>query len=341
MTPVVLLFAVSLLQSCETQGTSSGTPEFVQTGKDLILHVKERFALKKGDDFRWKFNGNTNIVKLGANIEPFIYDDYEGRVEFSIQNYTLCLKNVQKADSGRYTAVVSGNKDEVKAEYKVTALDPVSPVKLTVKSSSSDSCNLTVTCSTIDSHISSTFTCHNKTCSEEGGERSEGTPYPSSMNVYLKQGVIICNHSNQVSLERVELEIKHHCEQPPESNISNEAGIGIGAAGLVIVLGIICSVFLCRYYKKKSNGNTIYEVPQDVPKTESLYQDPTDEVSGLSPTSTYCLVQFQTRPEQPPRNTPQPETVYAQVNRAAKTKCRSPQNKHPELNNMDDNDVQD
>lgn len=51
-----------------------------------------------------------------------IFKNYKGRVEISVQNYTLCLKNVQKADSGHYTAVVSGNKDQVVAEYKVTVL---------------------------------------------------------------------------------------------------------------------------------------------------------------------------------------------------------------------------
>ncbi|XP_030258822.1 uncharacterized protein LOC115572637 [Sparus aurata] len=293
MTPVVLLFAVSLLQSCETQGTSSGTPVFEQTGKDLLLHVKERVEMKKGSDFKWKVNGSTNIVKFFAKNDPIINDDYEGRVEFSVQNYILCLKNVQKADSGRYTATVSGNKDQVVADYKVTVLDPVSPVNLTVKSNSSD-CNFTVTCSTLDSLISSTFLCHNKTCSQEGVNRSEVTPYPS-MNVYLKQGFIICNHSNKVSWEHMQLKNNHHCEQPSVPNRAIPIVIGSGAAGLGIVL-VIISVCILRYYNKKSIGKTIYEVPQDVNPAQSQYEDPRDKDSGSSPTSTYCLVKFHTGP---------------------------------------------
>ena len=103
-------------------GASSGTPVFVQRGEDLLLCVKERVEMKKGSDFKWKVNGRTNIVKFFGNNDPIIYDDYEGRVELYVQNYTLCLKNVQKADSGRYTAVVSGTFDRVVAEYKVTVL---------------------------------------------------------------------------------------------------------------------------------------------------------------------------------------------------------------------------
>lgn len=111
-----------ILMSVLLAGTSSGTPLFVQTGKDLLLHVEERVEMKKGSDFKWSFNGSTNIVKFFAKNDPIINDDYEGRVEFSVQNYILCLKNVQKADSGRYTATVSGNKDQVVADYKVTVL---------------------------------------------------------------------------------------------------------------------------------------------------------------------------------------------------------------------------
>ncbi|XP_036939477.1 uncharacterized protein LOC119010946 [Acanthopagrus latus] len=322
MTPVVLLFAVSLLQSCETQGASSGSSVFVQTGNDLLLHVMEHVALDEESDFRWRFNGSTNIVKVDADNKTTIFKSYKSR-EISVQNYTLCLKNVQKADSGRYTAFVSGSKEQPVAEYEVTVLDPVSPVKLTVDSvSSSSDCNLTVTCSTLDSHISSTFTCDNKTCSQEGGERSD-----SSINVYQKQGFIICNHSNLVSFKQDELEIKDHCEQHPVPNRATLIGTASGSAVLGVVLVSICSFLICRYYKKKSNGNTIYEVPQEVTPAQTPQEDPADKCSGSSPTSTYCLLEFPTGQVKPTRDTSQPETVYAQVNRAAKTNARSPQTK--------------
>ncbi len=93
--------------------------------------------------------------------------------------------------------------------------DPVSPVKLTVDSvsSSSDSCNLTVTCSTPDSHISSTFTCDTKTCSQEGGERSVATISAASLHVYLVNGSISCNHSNQISWTEDIKKAEHLCTQ--------------------------------------------------------------------------------------------------------------------------------
>ncbi|XP_036939478.1 uncharacterized protein LOC119010947 [Acanthopagrus latus] len=250
---------LGLLVCVKAEGASSGTPVFVQRGEDLLLCVKERVEMKKGSDFKWKVNGRTNIVKFFGNNDPIIYDDYEGRVELYVQNYTLCLKNVQKADSGRYTAVVSGTFDRVVAEYKVTVLDPVSPVNLTVDSvsSSSDSCNLTVTCSTQDSHISSTFTCDAKTCSQEGGERSEVTTSGASLRVYLVNDSITCNHSNQVSWTKDVTKIQDFCPCHAGSECVS-AGISVCllktivfSVGLIIMVSAVISVNVVEKLKKQ------------------------------------------------------------------------------------------
>lgn len=89
----------------------------------------------------------------------------------------------------------------------------MSPVDLTVNSvsSSSDSCNLTVTCSTKHAHISSIFTCDTTTCYQEGGEQSEVTTSGASLHVYLSNLSVICDHSNQVSWTRDIKNIEHIC----------------------------------------------------------------------------------------------------------------------------------
>ncbi|KAE8290579.1 hypothetical protein D5F01_LYC10165 [Larimichthys crocea] len=204
MGAVVLLFAVFLLDLCETKGSSTVTPVFVQTGKDLLLDVKEPVTLDDDSDFTWRHNGTINIVKVFGNNKPKIYK--EGAE--SLGNYSLLLKNVQQNDSGTYRALISAAKQRTVAEYKVTVQDPVSAVNLTVNCSSAP--NITVTCSTVDSRISSTFRCDNKTCSRE---RSDATTDPSSIDVYLDEGFIICNHSNHVSSEHKK-EIKSVCEPP-------------------------------------------------------------------------------------------------------------------------------
>ncbi|XP_078120397.1 uncharacterized protein LOC144526659 [Sander vitreus] len=102
-----------------------------------------------------------------------------------------------------YTAVVSEDTEQQITGYKITVQDPVSPVKLSVDSvsSSSDWCNLTVSCRAQDSHINSTFRCDTHTCSQEGGERPQVTP-SAELHVHVSNGSIICNHSNQVSWKK-------------------------------------------------------------------------------------------------------------------------------------------
>ncbi|KAM8727204.1 uncharacterized protein AB9X84_000990 isoform 2-T2 [Acanthopagrus schlegelii] len=141
----------------------------------------------------------------------------------------------------------------------VKAQDPVSPVKLTVDSvsSSSDSCNLTVTCSTQDSHISSTFTCDVKTCSQEGGERSGVTTSGASLRVYLVNDSIICNHSNQVSWTKNVTKIQDFCPCHAGSECVS-AGISVCllkmivfSVGLIIMVSAVISVNVVEKLKKE------------------------------------------------------------------------------------------
>ncbi|XP_077955049.1 uncharacterized protein LOC144405490 [Gasterosteus aculeatus] len=166
---VVLFFAVSLLTLCEAQGIIV-TPVFVLKGRDLLL-------------------------KFDADLpERVLFVDWK-------INKTVTL-NLQEADSGVHAAVAATfTGEKTLAEYKVTVQGPVSPVELIVDrvdSNSSESCDLHVTCRTHNSHINSTFRCDDRVCSQEGGERPEVTTSGASLQVYLLNSTIICNHSNQV-----------------------------------------------------------------------------------------------------------------------------------------------
>uniref|UniRef100_A0A4W6BMY1 Immunoglobulin subtype domain-containing protein n=1 Tax=Lates calcarifer TaxID=8187 RepID=A0A4W6BMY1_LATCA len=165
--------------------SSDVTSLFVQRGEDVHLEVTEPVQLNIKMDLFWKFNTTNTIGKLSYNNQPVLFDRYEERAEIFVQNQSLLLKNLQQNDTGNYVALVTGAKDR-----KV----PVSPVDLTVNSSSSDNCNFTVTCRTRGSHSSKTFRCDNRSCSEERGEETT-----TSINVYVDEGFIICNHSNKVS----------------------------------------------------------------------------------------------------------------------------------------------
>ncbi|KAM7400138.1 hypothetical protein PAMA_004712 [Pampus argenteus] len=253
MTSVVVITSILLFK--ELAGSSAVTTVFVQKGNDLRLDVQEHVKLEEGGSFKWRFNNTTNIGRLYYNNNnPIISSTYKGKADVSPQNHSLILKNVQQSDSGDYTAVINGNEDQRVAEYKVIIQDPVSPVDVTVKSvsTSTESCNLTVSCTTQDSHIDSTLRCDIQSCKQEGGERSETTTSGSSLRIYLLNDSIICNHSNQVSWTADLREIHPLCPIK-----SGHTGISVClvksvvvSAGLIIMVSAVISVHLMERFKK-------------------------------------------------------------------------------------------
>uniref|UniRef100_A0A668VYA0 Immunoglobulin subtype domain-containing protein n=1 Tax=Oreochromis aureus TaxID=47969 RepID=A0A668VYA0_OREAU len=218
---------------------------FVRHGKDLHLDIKKSVKLDKKTDLFWKCNKTNNVAKYGFNIDPVVFDKYEGRAELFGQNYSLVLKNVQHNDSGDYTALVVGT--SFKSLYVCYSSDPVSPVNLTVDSvsGSSESCVLAVNCSTVDSSIHHSFRCDDKNCSQVKEKTFKPQNYSSSFTVYLQQDFILCNHSNQVSWEYSK--IKFDCKtitgkyKTTLIQISTSAGLF-----LLSVFIALCIVTKCK-----------------------------------------------------------------------------------------------
>ncbi|CAJ1072882.1 CD48 antigen-like isoform X2 [Xyrichtys novacula] len=235
---------------------AKGTPVFVQTGEDLLLDLQTPVTLGKDDEISWIVNNTENIARF-PDFGPLIFSSYTGRAEFFTQNLSLLLKNVTKSDNGRYRACFSGETFIVAAEYSVRVLDPVSPVSLTVNSCSSDSSNLTVTCSTQDSLIRATFTCDKQTCSEERGDREEFTTPGTSLRVYLEDGAIICNHSNQASRTEDIKKLEDFCT-PHAGPTTSYTGVSVCrvkviviSSGLIIMVCAVISVHVIERVGKR------------------------------------------------------------------------------------------
>ncbi|KAM3604929.1 uncharacterized protein V6R79_018119 [Siganus canaliculatus] len=225
------------------QGWCAVTPLFVRTGSDVTLTVSD----VPGDYllFSWKFNRKTNLVTYIPGGTPTVSQNYTGRVEFSVKNYSVRLMSLQKADSGIYTGQVTGTEKTDEVEYSIRVEDPVSPVELTVDSvsSGSDSCNLSVSCRTQDAHINSTITCDSETCSQEEGERSVSTSSAASLTIHLLKDSILCNHSNQVSWTSNTTMVKPFCFIDAE-NIPQNSATSI-AIPVVLTLFFVAFIFIC------------------------------------------------------------------------------------------------
>uniref|UniRef100_A0A3B4F094 Immunoglobulin V-set domain-containing protein n=1 Tax=Pundamilia nyererei TaxID=303518 RepID=A0A3B4F094_9CICH len=239
-------FGITANAACSTNGGPDHTSMLFSIFINSHSNAKS-VVLDKKTDLIWKCNETNNIAKCGFNNDPVVFDKYEGRAEVFRQNYSLLLKNVQHSDSGDYTAFMVSYEDQkvtcFKSLYACYSSDAVSPVDLTVDSvsGSSDSCSLIVTCSTVDSQISSIFTCDAQNCSlvEKGSFKAQ--TYSSNLTVNLQQDLIVCNHSNQVSWEQTKKDIKRYCKEKPV----------LFSIGLIIMVLAVISVYLILKYKKK------------------------------------------------------------------------------------------
>nr|XP_040025930.1 uncharacterized protein LOC120814897 [Gasterosteus aculeatus aculeatus] len=276
---VELLF-VSLLTLCEAQGTIV-TPVFVLKGRDLLLKLHadppEKFLLVD-----WKINETVTLVTIDHSGQSKVHDNFTGRLEF--EKFSVRLKNVQEVDSGLYSAVAVTGVNKLLTEYKVTVQGPVSPVELIVDGvdNSSASCDLHVTCRTHNAHISSTFRCVDRFCSQEGGERPEVTTSGASLQIYLLNSTIICNHSNQVHWIQDFNTAEQHCY--PSTDPLLVWVIVSCTAALTLILIVVLSVWLCidrrrRICSRRSIDNVIYEAAQD---ETSAPQNPTNDVTYSS-----------------------------------------------------------
>ncbi|XP_066508965.1 CD48 antigen-like [Hoplias malabaricus] len=245
-----------MLQLIFTLFTLSSNTEcsdvFVSVGDSVQLHTQEPVP-----EFRtlfWRFNKNENVLeylKKYKDITPS--PRLKDRWEFNNETYSLTLKNLQKTDSGLYEAIAAGDKGSVVAVYTLSVLDPVEAPVLSAfpKESSSDLCNITVSCRSDD--LSINFMCYNKTCQEKTEAQSGNTV----LSVFINERSIICNHSNQVSWKNAVLEMRRFCGE--KDSVSSSAGVSVCllkivlfSTALILMVSAVITVHIRGRLRKSS-----------------------------------------------------------------------------------------
>ncbi|XP_066579199.1 SLAM family member 9 isoform X3 [Amia ocellicauda] len=146
----------------------------------------------------WKFN-KVNIVEYNTKYDDVDYEDtYKPRVEFSKENKSLTIRNLEETDHGLYTAVMVNNDkvDVTVAKYSLLIQEKIDTPVMVVDSnfSSSKTCNILITCS-VKGKLSSTFICNDSLCREETRNKSAAVV----INVSAVDSFFMCNASNHVS----------------------------------------------------------------------------------------------------------------------------------------------
>ncbi|XP_043110266.1 SLAM family member 9-like [Puntigrus tetrazona] len=111
-----LTFILAIIISGTVSGDIQPIPVTVQEGNQVILEIKEKAPFY---DFFWLKN-NEDTVVLYDSINVEIYPAYKNRVDFNEQTLSITIRNMQKTDSGLYTAKASEKTQKIIGSYNVT-----------------------------------------------------------------------------------------------------------------------------------------------------------------------------------------------------------------------------
>ncbi|XP_067109769.1 SLAM family member 6-like [Osmerus mordax] len=308
------LYIALALTTVYKQVYSEETPVFVLKGQDVRLEVKKHVNQDEIIVMLWKFNENV-VVRYVPMLEDPVLKEYKNKAIFSKENFSLLIKNLQEADSGSYSVTVTRSVKEIKNLYFIVVQDKVDPPVLTVARNTftADSCNMTVTCRTLNTSVSST--CNTTTCSQVGGDRGGVVTSTAPLLIYVSGGSIICNHSNQVSWAEDTKEIKGLCTLYPTDPPLNRI---FAVTGSTIAVFLMCAgVYVCHYKKKTRTEciNSTYDSVQNSPQAQGA---PVDQSADRCPPTIYSTVQHP-KPEDPEtmemtaNATQLPNSIYAQV----------------------------
>uniref|UniRef100_A0A8C2A6S2 Si:dkey-53k12.1 n=1 Tax=Cyprinus carpio TaxID=7962 RepID=A0A8C2A6S2_CYPCA len=296
---ILMFFMIS------STGFSAEISVFVQTGDSVQLDIQTQ-ELPEFDDLSWRNNKSENMVKyFHKTKEVRLHSSYKDRVDFNNKTFSLTLKNMQKTDSGLYTARTSGESDNNIVTYRVSVIDAVEAPVLTVNSNwlSGNFCTVNFTCRAHELMINSSY--QNNSCSPE-----EVTSQINTLILDCSEESIICNHSNPVSWKEDRINITQLCfnKENDSKNIQTGSPLLGPVVGLVAVCILIClSVFLYCKYKKDAQddgeGSSVYAQVEAEVQTQ-------EEAGGNGPNTVYCTVGQHQKATIPPATD---RTIYSVV----------------------------
>ncbi|XP_026061454.1 uncharacterized protein LOC113045339 [Carassius auratus] len=266
-------------------GFSAEISVFVQTGTSVQLDIQTQ-QLPEFDILAWMNNKSEGIVRYisdSKRVTP--HDSYKDRVVFNDVTFSLTLKNMQKTDSGLYTARISGSINKDLASYRVSVIDSVEAPVLTVNSnwSSSDSCTVNFTCRAHELMINSSY--QNNRCSPQ-----EVTSQINTLTLNCSEEYIFCNHSNPVSWKQDRRNITQLCVYNKE-NETLEINLSSTLLSIllftVIAVGVIVFAGLAFYCYCKNKTEVKQADDTDYDDVETLIQKMTGDTWT---TVTYCTV---------------------------------------------------
>ncbi|XP_028832036.1 T-lymphocyte surface antigen Ly-9-like [Denticeps clupeoides] len=238
---------ICLILTLTSSTASSAGQSVVKLEGDSVTLNTQRPAETGITLLIWSFNMETDIVIYFIRDDILeIKDNYKDKVLFNKATFSLLVKNLQKNDSGIYTAEGSGS--QVLAKYSLSVLEPVEAPVLTLVTywSTSDSCNVTVSCTGGDRSLMSS--CDSSFCTPEGGASTDST-----LSLSVRDDIIVCNHSNPVSWKKQTIEM-NLCYPENRDAVGSSAGFSpclLKAALISVLLLIMASAVIVVHIREK------------------------------------------------------------------------------------------
>uniref|UniRef100_A0A671L5K0 Si:ch211-209f23.6 n=1 Tax=Sinocyclocheilus anshuiensis TaxID=1608454 RepID=A0A671L5K0_9TELE len=200
-----LMICLSLFFSILETWFSAEISVFVQTGASVQLDIQTQ-ELPEFDDLYWKNYKSENIVKYTSETKRVrLHSSYKDRMDFNNKTFSLTLKNMQKTDSGIYTAIASAESDNNIVTYRVSVIGESDFVcRVQVKRLIYAQSFILFTCRAHELMIDSSY--QNNRCSPEN--------VTSQINTFIldcSEEFIICNHSNPVSWKEDKINTTQLC----------------------------------------------------------------------------------------------------------------------------------
>ncbi|XP_029944415.1 uncharacterized protein LOC115386296 isoform X2 [Salarias fasciatus] len=257
-------------------------------------------------DGHWKKEKKT-IASLA-----FVNPDYEKKVVFSRENFSLCINELTDSDSGVYEALFTDSKYSSHTEtHHVTVEGMVPPPVVVVHASnlSAGSCNITVNCSIQDDWATS----H---CDADGCKTSQTSTHTFNISIFTEKRTAVCRGNNYVSTNHEIVNIDDcfsHQRKPQKHPTSHHILILIMVCCLVCVC-VLGLALRCYHHPRRSPAP---------PKEGQPVQTPSQEEAEVSTPSSCYENAGQPRPTASPTQqpgsleSPTADTIYAFPNVAA------------------------
>ncbi|XP_042574923.1 uncharacterized protein LOC109062774 [Cyprinus carpio] len=280
------LFTTFILLLISNTGFSAEISVFVQTGASVQLDIQTQ-QLPEFDILAWMNDKSESIVRYNSDSKRVTpHDSYKDRVDFNDKTFSVTLKNMQKADSGFYTARTIGLINTDIAAYRVSVIDAVQAPVLTVNSNwfSSDSCTVNFTCRAPELMINSSY--QNNRCSPQ--EVTSHKNYTLTLDCSKKY--ILCNHSNPVSWKQARINTTQLCEDSENERpitLSYDPSYMFVLLIVCVFVGVIVFAGLILYCCCKNKTDVKQADDKDYDDVETLIQKVTGDTWT---TVTYCTV---------------------------------------------------